>query len=98
MPEIINGISFPLTPKWPEATLPHAAPPPSAENLDRAIASTCTMMKQYNIPWTQIFGHYQVDGMEEIKDDPGEEFLQEVFIPRVKQQCGSIGGIMNDNR
>ena len=63
-------------------------PPPNSEELARAINATCVLMQQYNIPWTQIFGHYQVPGMQGIKDDPGEAFLQDVFIPKVKDKCG----------
>ena len=58
-------------------------PPPEAE-IDSAVLSTCWYMKQYNIPVEQIFGHYELwNG----KSDPGENFLYQTFIPRVKQTC-----------
>jgi len=59
--------------------------PPSEAEIDSAVKSTCWYMKQYNIPWTQIFGHYQLWSE---KSDPGEKFLNEVFIPRVREACG----------
>ena len=59
---------------------------PSEDEIQSAVNSTCFMMKQYNLPYTQIFGHYQ---LRPGKIDPGVEFL-EYFINRVKQECPSI--------
>jgi hypothetical protein len=46
---------------------------------------TCKAMGQYNIPWSQIYGHYQVPNSGKI--DPGKEFLEEVFIPEIRKRC-----------
>lgn len=56
---------------------------PSEDEIQSAVNTTCFMMKQYNIPSSQIFGHYQ---LMPGKIDPGEEFLA-YFINRVEQQC-----------
>lgn len=49
---------------------------------EKALASTCFMMKQYNIPITQIFGHYQLnDG----KSDPGANYLND-FIDEIQRK------------
>lgn len=61
--------------------------PPKPEILERALEVTCLMMKTYHIPATQIFGHYQVPNNGG-KTDPGKEFLQNYFIPKVKERCG----------
>lgn len=58
---------------------------PEKSVVDHAVSATCAIMKQYNIPWTQIYGHYQVPGSG--KPDPGREFLEDYFIPRVKNEC-----------
>jgi len=60
--------------------------PPLEAEIDSAVKSTCWYMNQYHIPVEQIWGHYQ---LWEGKSDPGEKFLNEVFIPRVRQTCGS---------
>ena len=54
--------------------------------FDHAIDATCVIMKQYNIPWSQIYGHYHVPGAG--KSDPGKEFLEDWFIPTIKNKCG----------
>ncbi len=56
---------------------------PSEAEIQSSVNSTCFMMKQYHIPYTQIFGHYE---LRPGKNDPGVEFL-DYFINRVKQQC-----------
>ncbi len=61
-------------------------PHPCMPETDRAIEATCVLMEQYNIPWCQIYGHYQVPDSGG-KIDPGEEFLQDYFIPRIRQEC-----------
>ena len=49
---------------------------------EKALASTCFMMKQYNIPITQIFGHFQLnDG----KSDPGANYLND-FIDNIQKK------------
>lgn len=63
-------------------------PPPNETELQRAVTATCEIMKQYSIPWSQIYGHYQVPNSG--KDDPGEAFLLNEFIPRVRNECGNI--------
>lgn len=60
--------------------------PPDPKILERSLEVTCLMMKTYNIPVTQIFGHYQVPNSG--KTDPGAEFLQKTFIPKIKERCG----------
>ncbi len=62
---------------------------PEEVEIKRAVDTACVMMKQYNIPWTQIFGHYQVPGSG--KEDPGQTFLENTFIPRVRKQCPATG-------
>jgi len=56
---------------------------PSTDEIKSSVNSTCFMMKQYHIPYTQIFGHYQ---LHPGKTDPGVEFLN-YFINEVKKQC-----------
>lgn len=58
---------------------------PEKSVVDHAINATCAIMKQYNIPWTQVFGHYDVPRAG--KEDPGKEFLENYFIPRLKNEC-----------
>lgn len=58
---------------------------PEKSVVDHAVSAACAIMKQYNIPWTQIYGHYQVPNSG--KPDPGKEFLENWFIPRVKNEC-----------
>jgi len=60
-------------------------PPPNLDELELTYDATCKVMKQYNIPWTQIYGHYEVPHSR--KTDPGEDFLQKVFIPEIKRRC-----------
>ncbi len=60
-------------------------PPPDAE-FKSAVNSTCWYMQQYNIPASQIYGHYQLQAG---KSDPGKVFLQNRFIPAVINQCGT---------
>lgn len=49
----------------------------------KALSSTCWEMKKYDIPITQVFGHFQlVPG----KPDPGTKYL-EYFITRLKELC-----------
>ncbi len=51
----------------------------------KALDSTCFMMKQYNIPITQIFGHFQLnDG----KSDPGKEYLND-FIGQIQEKINN---------
>jgi len=61
-------------------------PPPNTEQLELTYNVTCEVMKQYNIPWTQIRGHYHVPNSNG-KTDPGKDFLEKVFIPEIKQRC-----------
>jgi len=56
---------------------------PSEEEIQSSVNTTCFMMRQYNIPSSQIFGHYQ---LMPGKPDPGEEFLA-YFINRVNETC-----------
>ena len=58
---------------------------PEKSVVDHAVSVTCAIMKQYNIPWTQIFGHYNVPGAG--AQDPGKEYLETYFIPRVQKEC-----------
>jgi len=58
---------------------------PNEDEIQSSVNSTCFMMQQYHIPYTQIFGHLE---LHIGKPDPGEEFLA-YFINRVKQQCPS---------
>jgi hypothetical protein len=60
-------------------------PPPDAE-FKSAVNSTCWYMRQYNIPASQIYGHYELQAG---KSDPGKDFLQNRFIPAVINQCGT---------
>lgn len=69
----MSGISFDSTP-----------PPPNPTQLEYAYIATCELMEQYDIPWSQIRGHYEINPT---KTDPGREFLQEVFIPEIRNRC-----------
>ncbi len=60
-------------------------PPPNLDELEMAYDATCKAMGQYKIPWSQIYGHYQVPNSGKI--DPGKEFLEEVFIPEIRRRC-----------
>lgn len=62
-------------------------PPPNLEELELTYNVTCKVMKQYNIPWSQIYGHYQVPSARTSKTDPGKDFLEKVFIPEIKKRC-----------
>lgn len=62
-------------------------PPPPEVEFNMAVQSTCVIMQQYNIPWTQIYGHYEVPNNGG-KTDPGARFLHEAFIPAVRNRCG----------
>jgi len=59
---------------------------PQKSVFDHAVDATCVIMKQYNIPWNQIYGHYHVPGSG--AEDPGKKFLETWFIPEVKKKCG----------
>ena len=67
---------------------------PTDDIIQNAVNVTCTAMKQYHIPASQVRGHYEVPNNGG-KSDPGEEFLQKVFIPKIKEQCGNIQGHPN---
>lgn len=60
-------------------------PPPNLDELELAYDATCRIMKQYDIPWSQIYGHYQVPNSGKI--DPGKEFLENLFIPEIRRRC-----------
>jgi len=60
-------------------------PPPNIEELELTYDVTCKVMDQYDIPWTQIRGHYHVPNSG--KSDPGKDFLERVFIPEIRQRC-----------
>lgn len=60
-------------------------PPPNLEELELAYDATCKVMDQYDIPWSQIRGHYQVPNSG--KQDPGKDFLEKVFIPEIRKRC-----------
>ncbi len=49
-----------------------------------SIETTCWAMRKYNIPYTQIFGHFEVT---EGKPDPGPQYLS-TYIDLVKNECG----------
>lgn len=68
------GVSFTSSP-----------PPPNLEELELAYDATCKIMEQYDIPWSQIYGHYHVPNSG--KPDPGRDFLEKVFIPEIKRRC-----------
>lgn len=57
--------------------------PPPENEIQMAVENTCFLMRQYNIPLSQIYGHYQLRA----KPDPGKEFLKK-FIERVEKTCG----------
>ena len=50
---------------------------------DRAIATTCWLLKQYNIPKTQIFSHFELTPG---KIDASQEY-EDYFIGRVQNEC-----------
>lgn len=54
-----------------------------AIETEKSLASTCFLMKQYNIPITQIFGHFQLN--PESKTDPGAEYLK-YFLEKIDQK------------
>jgi len=64
----------------------NSPPPPNTNELELAYDATCKIMSQYDIPWSQIYGHYQVPNSGG-KIDPGKEFLEQVFIPEIKRRC-----------
>ena len=61
-------------------------PPPNTEELELTYDATCEIMQQYDIPWYQIYGHYDVPNNGG-KTDPGREFLEKVFIPEIERRC-----------
>lgn len=63
---------------------PSSARAPSEPSIQSSVSTTCFYMKQYKIPSSQIFGHYQLMAG---KSDPGRAFL-DYFIDRVKKTCG----------
>ncbi len=59
--------------------------PALQKSTKKALATTCFMMKQYNIPVTQIFGHFQLnDG----NSDPGEQYLND-FIGQIQEKINN---------
>lgn len=50
----------------------------SAKTLDLVVK----LMKQYNIPFENVLGHYQIKE----KRDPGDRWLQEYFLPLLKER------------
>lgn len=61
------------------------APPPNLNELNMTYDVTCKVMKQYKIPWCQVFGHFEVPYSG--KADPGKDFLYNVFVPQIKRLC-----------
>ena len=57
-----------------------------AIETEKSLVSTCFLMKQYNIPITQIFGHFQLN--PESKTDPGEEYLK-YFVNKVQEKINN---------
>jgi hypothetical protein len=60
-------------------------PPPNKNELDLTYDVTCKVMKQYKIPWCQVFGHFEVPYSG--KADPGVDFMHKVFVPQIKRLC-----------
>jgi len=59
--------------------------------LQITYSTACEIMKQYNIPSSQIYGHYELnptnpDGSID-KSDPGDQFLHTLFIPTIEALC-----------
>lgn len=52
-------------------------------STDTAMESTCWLMKTYDIPITQIFGHHEITVG---KPDPGPVYM-EYFRSRIKKEC-----------
>lgn len=61
--------------------------PPPPEQLNLTVGLACEALRQYNIPISQIRGHYELTPG---KIDPGLDgaFLYNVFIPAVRARCG----------
>lgn len=58
-------------------------PPHPCEPInDLGVDAICKVMQQYCIPISQIKGHYHFG-----KADPGQEYLENYFIPRMQNEC-----------
>lgn len=77
-------------------------PPPNLNELEIAYETTCAVMEQYDIPWCQIYGHFEVPSVNpyppysctgaRCKRDPGREFLYNEFIPEIRSRCPNDPG------
>jgi hypothetical protein len=61
-------------------------PPPNLKVLELSYDAVCKVNAQYNLRWCDVYGHYQVPDSGG-KTDPDKYFLQNVFIPGIKNRC-----------
>jgi hypothetical protein len=61
-------------------------PHPCPNENDLTVSAVCEVMKQYHIPWTQIFTHDDVPNQSHT-DPVGKAWVYNYFIPRVRNAC-----------
>lgn len=59
--------------------------PPPESTIASAVNVVCWLMSKYKIPISNVVGHYQI---WEGKSDPGDKFLNETLLPRIRTKCG----------
>jgi hypothetical protein len=59
---------------------------PCPDENDLTFSAVCEVMKQYNIPWCQIFTHDDVPNQSHT-DPVGKAWVNDYFIPRLRDNC-----------
>jgi hypothetical protein len=74
--------SYPYTFDVPGGSPTHPCP----DENDITFSAVCEVMKQYNIPWCQIFTHDDVPNQSHT-DPVGKAWVYNYFIPRLRDNC-----------
>lgn len=75
------------SPNYP-LTFSNPPPHPCAPESDLALNAVCTVMKQYSIPWCQIYTHDDVPDATHT-DPEGKDWVYNYFMARLKRECPS---------
>ena len=59
---------------------------PCPDENDLTFSAVCEVMKQYNLPWCQIFTHDDVPNQSHT-DPVGKAWVNNYFIPRLRDNC-----------
>lgn len=75
------------SPNYP-LTFSNPPPHPCAPESDLALNAVCSVMKQYSIPWCQVYTHDDVPDATHT-DPEGKDWVYNYFMARLKRECPS---------